>query len=92
MGKKGPLGLDDRRHAGARRRKHGKEPVALGTHFPPVVSGDAGPDEAMVNGEHFGVGVVTETAEQRRRAFDVGEEESKCLRERRVRGCQDRCT
>jgi hypothetical protein len=36
-------------------------------------------------GQDLGVGVVTEAPEQRRRSFDVGEEESECVRGPRLR-------
>jgi hypothetical protein len=39
-----------------------------------------GPDQGMVVGQDLGVGLVTDTREQCRRALDVGEEEGERLR------------
>ena len=80
---KHPLHLDHRRSAGAGRGEHGEEPVALGTDLPAVVRGEAGPDDLVVIGQDLGIGVATQTTEDRRRALYVGEEECE-----RVRGAE----
>ena len=76
------LHVDRRGHAGARRREHREERVALGVHLLTVVRVQAGPDDPVVIGQHPGVG-VPELPQHRRGALDVGEQERQRLHSRR---------
>ena len=79
MGQEGPLQVDRRCSAGARRVEHSKERVALGVDLLAAVRGKAGPDQPMMIGKHFRVSVA-QARQQRCRTFDIGEEKGERLR------------
>ena len=60
------------RAGGGRKRK--EEGVSLRVHFDAAVSNTRLPDHHAVIGERIRVGLCAELVEQRRRAFDVGED------------------
>jgi hypothetical protein len=53
-----PLHLDCCSHAGARRREHGEERIALGVDLLAAVRGEGGPDQPMVIREDLRVRIT----------------------------------
>jgi hypothetical protein len=54
--------------------------VTESSRLPPAVLSQAGTDEPMVSSQGLCIGTISQAPEQRRRALDVGEEESQRLR------------
>jgi hypothetical protein len=78
-------------HAGPRRGEGREEGVALGALLLFAVDLEGLAHDLVMLVEHPGVGVVAQALEQRRGAFDVGEEEGERLDSRIVRDVQLRC-
>ncbi len=74
MGGEVPLHLGHGRDAGARRAEGGEEAVSCRVHLPPIVGGEALPDDPVVVAKDRLVGLA-EARELLGRALDVGEEE-----------------
>ena len=82
----GLLHVDGCGHAGARRGKHGEQPVSLSVHLPAAVSGQARPDERTIIGEYLRVEAFSQAPQQSGRALDIGEEKRERLHRHSLKG------
>jgi hypothetical protein len=80
LGFERPLHFDHRRCACPRRREYGKKTVALGVDLLAGVGGQTRSDDPVVVSEDLGIRALPQAPEQRRRAFNVGEQEGESLR------------
>jgi hypothetical protein len=90
MGAQVLLHNDHGRQAGPRRGEDGEEAVALGGDLLPLVLVEACPDQTVMIGQDSGVGSVAQGPQERRRTFNVSEQENQGGRAQSLIGSRPR--